>query len=104
MYAPAPKLGGPPPLAPPWAPLPSCAPPPPSAHLASSRAQFRLCASDRGPDRFELPASAVTQKLIRALEDRRPAARYFVTTPTYLMNIARRILPTAALDWMLARG
>jgi len=27
-----------------------------------------------------------------------------VTTPTYLMNIARRILPTAALDWILSRG
>ena len=65
---------------------------------------MRRLYEDRGPDRFELPASAVTQKLIRALEDRRPAARYFVTTPTYLMNIARRILPTAALDWMLARG
>jgi NAD(P)-dependent dehydrogenase (short-subunit alcohol dehydrogenase family) len=57
-----------------------------------------------GPDRFELPASAVTAKLIHALESRRPAARYFVTTPTYLMNLARRVLPTRALDWMIARG
>jgi NAD(P)-dependent dehydrogenase (short-subunit alcohol dehydrogenase family) len=68
------------------------------------RTLVRRLYEDRGPDRFELPASAVTKKLIRALEDRRPAARYFVTTPTYLMNIARRILPTSALDWMLARG
>lgn len=58
----------------------------------------------KGPDRFELPPSAVTAKLIRALEDPRPAPRYFVTTPTYLMNGARRILPTRALDWLLARG
>ncbi|MGL4322199.1 MAG: SDR family NAD(P)-dependent oxidoreductase [Paracoccaceae bacterium] len=57
-----------------------------------------------GPDKFELPCSAVTAKLIHALESRRPAARYFVTTPTYLMNIARRILPTRALDWLLAKG
>jgi len=68
------------------------------------RTLVRRLYEDRGPDRFELPASAVTQKLIRALEDHRPAARYFVTTPTYLMNIARRILPTAALDWILSRG
>jgi NAD(P)-dependent dehydrogenase (short-subunit alcohol dehydrogenase family) len=58
----------------------------------------------KGPDRFELPPSAVTAKLIRALEDPRPAPRYFVTTPTYLMNGARRILPTRALDWLLVRG
>lgn len=57
-----------------------------------------------GPDRFELPASAVTTKLIHALESPRPAARYFVTTPTYLMNAARRILPTRMLDWMIAKG
>ncbi len=58
----------------------------------------------KGPDRFELPPSAVTAKLIRALEDPRPSPRYFVTTPTYLMNGARRILPTRALDWLLAQG
>ena len=58
----------------------------------------------RGPDRFELPASAVTAKLIHALESPKPHARYFVTKATYLMNIARRVLPTAALDWMIRRG
>jgi NAD(P)-dependent dehydrogenase (short-subunit alcohol dehydrogenase family) len=57
-----------------------------------------------GPDRFELPASAVTAKLIRALESPRPKARYFVTTPTYLMSVARRILPTWALDWLITKG
>ena len=58
----------------------------------------------RGPDRFELPAAAVTAKLIRALESRRPRARYFVTTPTYVMATLRRILPTRLLDWVIARG
>ena len=58
----------------------------------------------RGPDPFQLPPSAVTAKLVRALEDRRPRARYYVTTPTYLMGALRRVLPTAALDWLIARG
>ena len=58
----------------------------------------------RGPDRFELPASAVTATLIRALDAPRPTARYFVTTPTHLMGLARRVLPTRALDWLLAKG
>lgn len=56
------------------------------------------------PDTFELPASAVTAKLIHALESKRPRARYFVTTPTYLMNAMKRVLPTRALDWIVARG
>ena len=58
----------------------------------------------RGPDRFELPPAAVTAKLIRALEARNPAPRYFVTTPTHLMNIARRILPSRLLDALIRRG
>ncbi len=58
----------------------------------------------RGPDKFELPASAVTAALIRAIEDPRPKPRYYVTTPTYLMGAARRLLPTRALDWLLAKG
>lgn len=56
------------------------------------------------PDRFELPASAVTEKLRAALESPRPKARYYVTVPTYLMGMARRILPGPLLDWVLRRS
>lgn len=59
---------------------------------------------DRGLDRFELPASAVTAKLARALEARHPAPRYYVTTPTYIASLLRRLLPTGTLDWVLTRG
>lgn len=55
-------------------------------------------------DPFELDASAVTAKLVHALEARRPKARYYVTAPTYLMGFARRILSTRALDWLIAKG
>lgn len=57
-----------------------------------------------GPDRFELPAAAVTKKLIHALESARPRARYYVTVPTYIMGIARRVLPVRLLDRVLAGG
>ena len=59
---------------------------------------------DRGPDRFELPARSVTKVLIHAVEAARPRARYYVTTPTHLMGIARRILPTSLLDWVIAKA
>lgn len=62
----------------------------------------RLYVSE-GPDPFELPPEAVVKKLIHALDSKRPRARYFVTTPTYLMATLRRILPTKALDWVLSR-
>lgn len=58
----------------------------------------------RGPDRFELPASAVTEKLWLALDAPNPRARYFVTTPTYVFGTLRHILPTSWLDWILAKG
>lgn len=58
----------------------------------------------RDGDAFELPASAVTRKLAHACESRRPKPRYYITTPTWLMGTARRILPTRALDWIITRA
>lgn len=57
-----------------------------------------------GPDRFELPPAAVTAKLRQALEAPNPAPRYFVTLPTHLMGLARRLLPFRALDALIRRG
>ncbi len=53
---------------------------------------------------FELGPEAVADKLVDALTAYQPKARYFVTTPTYIANIARRILPTLQLDRFLTRG
>ncbi|WP_271951289.1 SDR family NAD(P)-dependent oxidoreductase [Ruegeria faecimaris] len=55
-----------------------------------------------GPDRFELPASAVTTKLAHAVESKRPRPRYYVTTPTFIAGCLRRILSTRAIDRILA--
>ena len=65
---------------------------------------LRRLYESKGPDRFELPASAVTKKLIHALESPNPKPRYYVTTPTYLMGFLRRILSTRALDRLLSKG
>lgn len=59
---------------------------------------------DTGPDQFELPASAVSAKLVHALENINPKPRYFITTPTYMMALLRRLLPTRALDWIIAKA
>lgn len=57
--------------------------------------------SSNGP---QWPASAVTKKLIAALDAPNPRPRYHITAPTRLMGIARRILPSRTLQWVLARG
>jgi hypothetical protein len=57
-----------------------------------------------GPDRFELPPQAVTAKVLRALTSANPRPRYHITTPTYLMDAARRLLSTRLLDRLLAKG
>jgi short-subunit dehydrogenase len=59
---------------------------------------------DRGPDKFELPPSAVSAKVLQALTAKNPRPRYFITTPTWMMGVARRILTTRQLDWLLAKG
>jgi NAD(P)-dependent dehydrogenase (short-subunit alcohol dehydrogenase family) len=63
----------------------------------------RLYAPAARKDRFELPPSAVTAKLIAALDSPRPAARYYVTTPTYVMGGLKRLSPTRLLDALAAR-
>lgn len=57
-----------------------------------------------GSNRFKLPPEAVLKKLIHALESRRPHARYYVTTPTCIMAIARRLLPQRILDYVLNKA
>ena len=62
----------------------------------------RLYKDKKKTGRFELPPSAVTAKLVQALEAERPKPRYFVTTPTYGADILRRFLTTRALDRIIA--
>ena len=56
------------------------------------------------PGKFELPAAAVTKKLLHALTAPKPKPRYYVTTPTYIMGFLRRILSTRWLDAVILRG
>ncbi|MFC3570864.1 SDR family NAD(P)-dependent oxidoreductase [Paracoccus simplex] len=55
-------------------------------------------------DRFELPPAAVSARIAQALESPRPRPRYYVTTPTHVSGIGRRLLSTRALDWFARRS
>jgi NAD(P)-dependent dehydrogenase (short-subunit alcohol dehydrogenase family) len=60
--------------------------------------------AERVPTAFELPPTAVVAKLVHALEAPRPRPRYYVTLPTHVMGLARRLLPTRLLDLLAERA
>ncbi len=53
---------------------------------------------------FTLGPDAVYKKLLHALEARRPQARYYVTTPTYIMGFLKRILSSRMMDRVLSKA
>lgn len=55
------------------------------------------------PDPFELSTEAVNKKLLQALENPRPRAHYYVTTPTYIAALSRRFLPQRLIDRLMAK-
>jgi NAD(P)-dependent dehydrogenase (short-subunit alcohol dehydrogenase family) len=69
-----------------------------SARRAEYESLLHRLYGDDQHDRWELPASAVTTRLVHALESRRPRARYWVTTPTWIAGTLKRLLPTRAFD------
>lgn len=77
---------------------------------SARRAQYegsllkRLYQPGGKPDRFELPPSAVTAALLRALTDPKPRAHYHITQATRLAELLRRVAPMSVRDWFLARA
>lgn len=52
---------------------------------------------------FTLGPESVLDKVVHALESRRPRVRYYVTVPTHLFGHLRRVLPYRWLDHLLSR-
>jgi NAD(P)-dependent dehydrogenase (short-subunit alcohol dehydrogenase family) len=73
------------------------------SHYKAEFEQQRARLDKGGSTRFKLPASAVLDKLVLALERRRPRAHYYVTTPTWIVAVARRIMPQGVLDNFINR-
>lgn len=52
---------------------------------------------------FTLPAEAVSEKVIHALESNSPKLRYYVTLPSYVFAFLKRVLPISWLDTLLRK-
>lgn len=74
-----------------------------SVHRAIYDAVERRLASP-ADDPFTQGPQAVVRKIVHALESRRPKPRYYITLPTHVLGLLRRVLPTSALDALLLRG
>jgi NAD(P)-dependent dehydrogenase (short-subunit alcohol dehydrogenase family) len=72
-----------------------------SAHRAYYEGVERRLAKKGPAQPFTLSPEAVLEKVIHALESPRPKIRYYVTIPTYLFAILRRLLPYHWLDKVL---
>ena len=72
-----------------------------SVHREKYRATEERLTQECSVAPFTLPEQAVLDKVIRALESRRPRPRYYVTFPTYLFGGLKRVLSSRALDRVL---
>jgi NAD(P)-dependent dehydrogenase (short-subunit alcohol dehydrogenase family) len=72
-----------------------------SAHRERYQAMERRLMGASGRLPFTLPPEAVLEKVVHALEARRPKIRYAVTFPTYLFAVLKRLLPSRWLDRLL---
>ena len=75
-----------------------------NSHYGQAYARQRARLGKGGSGRFKLGPEAVLEKLVHAVENVNPRARYYVTTPTTIMAIARRILPQRFLDTLLNKA
>jgi NAD(P)-dependent dehydrogenase (short-subunit alcohol dehydrogenase family) len=74
-----------------------------SWHEARYRAMEERLVAEGPAVPFTLPPEAVLKRVIHALESPRPKARYFVTFPTHLFAVLKRLLPSHTLDRILKR-
>lgn len=75
-----------------------------SVHKAEYAVQLRRLKSDGGVNRFRLGPEAVFEKLVHALNSKKPRAHYHVTVPTRIMALAKRFLPQPMIDAILLKS
>lgn len=71
-----------------------------SLHRQAYEKEIRRMQSEKTVP-FTLPADAVLEKVIHALESKRPRVRYTVTKPAHVFKILKRILPDRWMDAIL---
>jgi len=71
-----------------------------SLHKEAYQKEIKRLQSNK-PVPFTLPADAVLEKVIHALESKKPRIRYTVTKPAHVFKFLKRILPDRWMDAIL---
>lgn len=74
-----------------------------SAHESSYLAMEQRLKKEGHATSFTLPAEAVLDKVIHAVESSKPKIRYYVTFPTYLFGYLKRVLTSRAVDRLMLK-
>ncbi len=75
-----------------------------SVHRAEYESQLERLNKPGPAAPFTLPAEAVLEKVVHALENPFPRSRYPVTVPAVAFWWLKRFLPVRAMDWVLMRA
>lgn len=75
-----------------------------SVHKDNYKIEIDCLSKEESTNKFTLPASAVTSKVVHALSSKKAKTRYYVTKPTYIMAFFKRVLPFTWLDKLLIKG
>lgn len=75
-----------------------------SVHKDNYKIHIHRLSREEGGNKFTLPPSAVTAKVVHALSSKKAKIRYYVTKPTYISAFLKRILPFSWLDKILIKG
>lgn len=75
-----------------------------SVHQKNYQSMISRLAKTEASAPFTLGPEAVCRSLLHALQSKHPKARYRVTLPTKVFALLKRLLPTRALDWVLAKA
>jgi NAD(P)-dependent dehydrogenase (short-subunit alcohol dehydrogenase family) len=75
-----------------------------SVHRAQYESQMARLHKPGPAAPFTLPAEAVLEKVIHALESPAPRPRYPVTVPAVVFWWLKRVLPIRVMDWLLMRA
>lgn len=75
-----------------------------SIHQTNYQSMITRLAKTEASAPFTLGPEAVCQALLHALQSKHPKTRYRVTLPTKVFAFLKRLLPTRALDWVLAKA
>lgn len=75
-----------------------------SAHKKNYETQLKArLENDKDNTPFNLPASAVGEKILKIMNTDKPKPRYYVTKATYILGFLKRVLSTDLLDKILKK-